>query len=89
MALVPIQGNSYGDIYYGVAVLVTPRNLREFDILGWNPAPPNMPPVLTVLDRSMARNTSLAASYLFSVSDPDGDTMTDYHFWQPRTRPSM
>jgi hypothetical protein len=29
----------------------------------------------------VAKNASLAASSLFSVSDADGDAITSYHFW--------
>ena len=43
--------------------------------------PVNHAPVVTVADQSVAKNASLAASSLFSVSDADGDAMTRYTFW--------
>jgi DNA/RNA endonuclease YhcR with UshA esterase domain len=36
-----VQGDSFGDAYHGVAGLVTPTDLRELDVLGWNLAQPN------------------------------------------------
>src|SRR6185503_20250046 len=44
-------------------------------------APTDVAPVVTAADQSAAKNATLAASSLFSVSDADGDAMTQYHFW--------
>ena len=43
--------------------------------------PVNHAPVVAVADQNVAKNASLTASSLFSVSDADGDAMTQYHFW--------
>ena len=43
--------------------------------------PANVAPDLTAANRSLAENTSVAASSLFSASDADGDAITQYRFW--------
>jgi hypothetical protein len=46
-------------------------------------APPqgNSPPVVSAQDIPATTGQSFAASALFSVSDPDNDTITKYQFW--------
>jgi len=38
-------------------------------------------PVVTVSNRTATHGQSLAASSLFTANDPDGDTITNYAFW--------
>jgi Ca2+-binding RTX toxin-like protein len=49
---------------------------KEFHL---NP-PVNTAPLVAAADQGVAKNASLAASSLFSVSDPDGDAITAYRF---------
>jgi Tryptophan-rich Synechocystis species C-terminal domain len=43
--------------------------------------PPNTPPVVTVSNLTANHGQSFAASSLFTASDPDGDSITQYGFW--------
>jgi RTX calcium-binding nonapeptide repeat (4 copies) len=43
--------------------------------------PVNHAPEVTATDHGVRKYGDLAASSLFSVSDADGDAMTQYHFW--------
>jgi Ca2+-binding RTX toxin-like protein len=45
------------------------------DLLG------NKAPVVTAADQNVAKNSSLAVSSLFQVSDADNDAITNYRFW--------
>ncbi|HET7086182.1 MAG TPA: M10 family metallopeptidase C-terminal domain-containing protein [Rhizomicrobium sp.] len=47
----------------------------------------NHPPVVTTSTVAAARNQTLAASSLFTVSDPDGDTITEYQLWDGTADP--
>jgi hypothetical protein len=40
------------------------------------------PPAVTAPNEQVAANSTLAASSLFTARDPDGDTITQYNFWQ-------
>src|SRR5207248_1262972 len=42
---------------------------------------PDTPPVVTVANLTAAHGQSFAASNLFTASDPDGDAITQYGFW--------
>src|SRR5258708_6507654 len=44
------------------------------------PTPPKTPPVVTASNRTIANGASIAASSLFSATDPDGDPLTQYAF---------
>ena len=44
-------------------------------------APLDTAPVVTVANLTAAHGQSFAASSLFTVSDPDGDAITQYGFW--------
>jgi hypothetical protein len=63
--------------------------VRAFDGVKWSPwshsftvsPPADNPPVVTVSNLTASKGQSLAASSLFSASDPDGDTITQYDFW--------
>ena len=83
-----IQGDSFGDAYHGVAGLVTPTDLRELDVLGWNLAQQNQVPVVTASNVSVTARQVLSASSLFSARDPDGDQLTMYAFQQMTTNPN-
>jgi VCBS repeat-containing protein len=51
----------------------------------WKPflvnAPPDNPPVVMASDLTATHSESFAASSLFTASDPDGDAITTYHFY--------
>ncbi len=51
----------------------------------WQPftvtAPVDQPPVVTAANAAIATGQSVAASSLFTASDPDGDTITIYDFY--------
>ena len=47
-----------------------------------------IPPVVTTANLTEGPNQTLAASNLFSVSDPDGDSITEYQFWDSNTSPN-
>ena len=49
---------------------------------------PSQPPVVTTTNLTEAPNQALAASSLFSVSDPGGNAITEYQFWDSNTSPS-
>src|SRR5207302_1760223 len=63
--------------------------VRANDGTAWSPwqsftvtAPADLAPVVTVSNRTAAHGqASMTASSLFSVSDPDGDAITTYAFW--------
>ena len=48
----------------------------------------NQAPVTSASDQSVAKNASLDVSSLFSVSDPDNDSITAYHFWDGSSDPA-
>ena len=54
-------------------------------LTGWQQftvtAPIDRPPVVTVANKTAAHGQSFAASALFTASDPDGDAITQYDFW--------
>ena len=62
--------------------------IRAFDGMTWGawtsvsvtPAVSNAAPVVTASNVSAARNQSLAASSLFSATDPEGNPITQYQF---------
>ena len=43
------------------------------------------PPVVTVANLTAAHGQGFAASSLFTASDPDGDAITQYGFWDTGT----
>jgi hypothetical protein len=62
--------------------------VQAFDGTAWgtwksfNVAPPqNNAPAVTTGNVTVAANTAIAASSLFSAADGDGDTITRYQFW--------
>src|SRR5207237_208268 len=66
--------------------------VRAFDGFLWSDwknftitAPIDHAAVVTAPNASAAHGQSLAASSLFSVSDVDGDTPTNYQFWDSTT----
>ena len=48
----------------------------------------NHTPVVTAPDFAASHNQNIAASALFSVTDGDGDTITNYQFWDSTTDPA-
>ena len=60
----------------------------------WSPAftvsgPIDTPPNVTALSQTLSKGQTLvAASSLFTASDPDGDTITKYQFWDSTTDPA-
>jgi hypothetical protein len=69
----------------GVAEPVTANDLRVMDAIGWDRASAKIdtPPVVTVTNSNITTTPGqiLAASSLFTASDPDGDAITQYDFW--------
>jgi hemolysin type calcium-binding protein len=74
--------------------------IRAFDGAAWSAAdnvrwapftvtvPVNQAPLLTTTDIPVSHGQSIAASSMFSVSDPDGDTITRYQLWDATNEPS-
>jgi cytochrome oxidase Cu insertion factor (SCO1/SenC/PrrC family) len=69
--------------------------VRAFDGTAWsNWAPffvaptPNHAPVVTMADVTKGHNQTLALSSLFTASDPDGDTITNYQIADNTTDPN-
>ncbi|HET7086181.1 MAG TPA: hypothetical protein VFI23_15500 [Rhizomicrobium sp.] len=62
------------------------------DTVRWAPftitVPVNNPPVLTTADKSLTHGQTVAASSLFTVSDPDNDTITRYQLWDSTNDPN-
>ena len=48
-------------------------------------APLNQMPFVTAPARAAAQNATLTVSSLFTVTDPDGDTISAYRFWDSTT----
>ena len=73
--------------------------IRAFDGMDWSAADSaqwspftisiaaNHPPVVTTSDVAAQRNQTLAASSLFTVSDADGDAITEYQLWDGNDDP--
>ena len=66
--------------------------VRAFDGHDWSAwtafhvnAPVNQMPVVTAPNFAASHNQNIAASALFSVSDADNDTITNYQFWDATT----
>src|SRR5207237_906847 len=69
----------------GVALLVTPNDLRVMDTIGWDTGTSRIdtPPMVTVSNSNITASPGqvFAASSLFTASDADGDAITQYDFW--------
>ncbi|MBV9375382.1 MAG: NF038122 family metalloprotease, partial [Alphaproteobacteria bacterium] len=69
----------------GVAEPVTANDLRVMDAIGWDlsTAKIDTPPVVTPTSSNIAASPGqlFDASSLFTASDPDGDAITQYDFW--------
>lgn len=69
--------------------------VQAFDGTAWSSwkefhvnAPLDNPPTVTATDFTAAHNQNIAASTLFSASDADGDTITNYQLWDSTSDPS-
>ena len=69
--------------------------VRAFDGIDWSAweefhlnVPANHAPVVAASDLAVSHNQSIAASSLFSVSDADNDTITNYEFWDSTVDPA-
>jgi len=69
--------------------------VRAFDGINWSAwkeflvsAPIDAKPVVAGGNASLALNEVVAASSLFSVTDADNDTMTEYQFWDSTAAPA-
>ena len=51
-------------------------------------APINHAPVATASDFAATHNQNIAASSLFTVTDADSDSITNYQFWDSTTDPA-
>jgi hypothetical protein len=69
----------------GVAELVSSNDLRVMDAIGWDHGTSRIdtPPLVTVTNSNITASPGqvFAASPLFTASDPDGDAITQYDFW--------
>ena len=69
----------------GVAELVSANDLRVMDAIGWDSGTSRIdtPPVVTVSNSNITASAGqvFAASSLFTASDPDGDAISQYDFW--------
>ena len=55
---------------------------KSFNLTTGNPQPPSV----TVSDQTLSVNAAVAASSLFSVTDPNGDAIAQYQFWDSTDR---
>jgi hypothetical protein len=69
----------------GVAEPVTANDLRLMDAIGWDRGTVRIdtPPVVTPTSFNITASAGqiFAAASLFTASDPDGDAITQYDFW--------
>ncbi len=72
----------------GQADWVTPTDVTLMNVLGWDTGPAAPPPVVTTSNLTEPVNKTLAASSLFTVSDPNGYAITEYQFWDSTRDPS-
>ena len=81
--------DSYGATPTGEVGVVTSTDLEVMNILGWTPTgAANLTPqvIVNVQNVSVAENTTIAASSLItSVTNPNGDNITEYGFWDGGT----
>jgi hypothetical protein len=81
--------DSYGATPKGQVGVVTSTDLEVMNVLGWTPVgatsvTPSV--VVNVQNASVAENKSIAASSMItSVSNPNGDNITYYSFWDGGT----
>ena len=82
-----ISGDSFGYGAYDQVMAVTSTDLTLMNVLGFNvTAPGGNTPVVRVQNVSVGENSAAAASSLItSVSNPLGDTITEYAFWDAGT----
>ena len=87
-----VASNDPYDAFYNsnTSSSLTALDLRMLDVMGYNVGAPvlNHAPVVTAADQSVARNVTLAASSLFSVTDADGDAITKYQLWDSTADPA-
>jgi hypothetical protein len=71
-------------------------SVRAFDGIDWSAwdsfnlttRPINHAPIVTAADFPATHNQNIAASSLFSVSDAESDTITNYQFWDSTSDPT-
>jgi hypothetical protein len=87
---ITINAADLADFSYRTSTTGTGDTLwvQAFDGTAWGAwksftvgAPQNNAPQVTVSDRQESANTAIAASTLFTVSDPDNDPISRYQFW--------
>ncbi len=71
----------HNNIFQGIETPVDPPSAADF--AAGAPPPVDTPPVVMPVSANITARTgqSLAASALFTVSDPDGDAIAQYDFW--------
>ena len=69
--------NIYGQVYLGLAarICLPPGSWSNH---GPHPTGTNQAPVLTASNTNLTHNQTIAASSLFTATDPNGDTITTY-----------
>jgi hypothetical protein len=67
---------------------IKPTDVTLMNVVGWNTSPAAPPPVVTTSNLTKPANTTLAASSLFTVNDPNGYAITEYQFWDSTRDPA-
>ena len=88
---VTIDASDLGNLWFqGGSITGTDRiQVRVYDGYGWSNAStltvstalPNHAPVVSAANQSVGMGATVLASSMFSVSDADGDSITNYRFW--------
>jgi hypothetical protein len=87
---VTINASDLGNFRYRTSTTGAGDTLwvQAFDGTAWGTwkgfnvaAPQNLAPAVATANATLAANTAIAASSLFSAADGDGDTITRYQFW--------
>jgi hypothetical protein len=98
--LIEVTAAQLSQVGFVAGTVADTLQIRAFDDVAWSTtddsiwAPftvslsANRAPVVTTSNRFVLNNQTMAASSLFTVSDPDGDTITRYRFWDGTADPS-
>ena len=88
---IPVTAANLANLSFQLGTVSDQLWVRAFDGTSWSTwqsftvaAPTNTAPVVTIPNANMTPAhgmTSIAASTLFNGSDPDGDTIQSYEFW--------
>jgi hypothetical protein len=99
-AVIEITAGQFAQTSFVAGAVNDSLQIRAFDGISWSagddaswsPFAVSVPaytlPAVTTADTTAGHGQSLALSSLFSVSDPDGDTITKYQLWDSTADPS-